>query len=324
MKTLSRACVSLAPTLAIATLSCSAPVRPAPGQLMVVLGSDMTPGRDFTELRMTVEDPRVSGVLENTWSFRALANGRFGGDTSLPATVAVVGVPGASGVVTTVRVEAKLGGDVRVARVARVIIPATGVQTLRMTTDWLCWDKLPLGEVAGAPVSCGDGRACVAGDCLLPEESSRDIVPFDEASVFGGASGARACFDVLRCFAGGTVVRPTAGSSSCSFVYPGNAAMLSVAVRMPGGLTRGYCASDGCLVPLDGGSTGGFSVGEGNVIELPLQVCRDPRGLEVVTSERCTPKRAEVPACGEWSSSGSGSDGNDPSFVLNLREAATR
>lgn len=324
MKTLSRALLPMLPLVAIATVSCSAPVSPAPGQLMVVLGSDMTPGRDFTELRMTVDDPRVSAMLENSWSFRPLANGRFGGDTALPATVAVVGIPGSRGVVTTIRVEAKLGGDVRVARVARVVIPESGVQTLRMTTDWLCWDTLPVGEVEGAPVSCPSGRACVGGDCVPVEDSEKDIVPFDEASVFGGAAGARTCFDVLRCFAGGTVVRPVLGDT-CAFTHEGNTANVSVAVRMPRGLTRGYCASDGCLVPLDRGSPSGFVVGEeGNVITVPSQVCRDPRSLELVTSERCTPKTADVPACGEWSSSGSGSDGNDPSFVLDLREAATR
>ncbi len=313
------------PTLAIATLSCSAPVTPAPGQLMVVLGSDMTPGRDFTELRMTVEDPRVSGVLENSWTFRTLANGRFGGDTALPATVAVVGVPGSRGVVTTVRVEAKLEGAVRVARVARVVIPESGVQTLRMTTDWLCWDKLPVDEVDGAPVSCPAGRACVAGACVKPEDSQKELVPFDEASVFGGTADSRTCFDVLRCFAGGTVVRPAlTNPETCAFVYGGNAGNVSVAVRMPSAVTRGYCARDGCLLPLDRGTAGGFVVAEGNAIVLPLAVCTHARGLEVVTSERCGPKVQAVPACGEWSSSAGDHDGNDPNFVLDLREAAAR
>lgn len=318
----SRFALSLFGLAAPLVVACSASVTPAPGQLMVVLGTDMTPGRDFTLLRMTVDDPRVSTVLENSWAFRSVGNGRFAGDTTLPATVAIVGVPGAGGVVTKIRVEAILDRAVRVVREANVVIPQSGVHTLRMTVDWLCWDRLPASISTNGPLVCPEEKTCESGTCESSSVAESDLTPFDAAQVFGGDAGAGACFDVLRCFRGGTVVRPSNVSQRCSIPLAGDASRLNVAVRMPPAVTRGFCGKDACLVPLDRGA-GGWTV-DGASIVLPPAVCTDVRALEVVTTTACAPKGPELPACGEWSSATGGNDGNDPTFTLDLREAVPR
>ena len=73
-------------------IGCGGNVLPAPGQLMVVLSTDMTPGKDFDEVVLSVSDPRVQGTPSTTMRFR-YTNGVVSGD-QLPATVAIIGITG--------------------------------------------------------------------------------------------------------------------------------------------------------------------------------------------------------------------------------------
>jgi len=310
--------------VAASALGCGANTLPAPGQVMVVLGTDMTPGRDFDELKVIVRDARVSGDLSFDWRFRAAESGKYEGDLKLPATVAVVGIPGSTGFVTTIRVEASLREEVRVVREARVVIPQSGVQMLRMGVDWLCWDLLPEGTsgAAGA-TACAGEATCTGGDCTVSAADSTASLPaWDANAVFGDAdSGIRgdACFQVLGCFAIAHTIEPAlGGDSACRFPYSGSAESLNVGVALPPDAGRGFCAKNACIVPLDRDTVGGWSLADG-VITVPRRLCTDHRTLAV--SHDCPTKTEAQPPCAEWSSVGFSPAGNIPAFTLQLTPA---
>lgn len=304
---------------------CSGSVLPAPGQIMLVLATDMTPGRDFDTLVVRVADPSLSDEIFYDWRFRAAGGGRFEGDVQLPSTVAVVRRSQGTGAVTTIRVQASLGGVPRVVREARVVIPSSGVQMLRMSLDWLCWDMMPSGTTGAANgLTCAVGSACNAGECAASDADREALTPWDQAMVFGDAdAGLRggACFQVLGCFVRGSTVSPVLDASgACFFPYAGPAETLNVAIALPPSAQRGFCAKDACLVPLDRGAAGGWVLDGGRII-VPRRVCTDGRLLAVSTA--CASKIATQPPCAEWSSVGLSPGANDEGLTLGLRPAGT-
>lgn len=310
-----------------AAAGCSANVLPAPGQVMLVLATDMTPGRDFDTIVVRVADPTLSSELLYDWRFRAAAGGRFEGDLALPATVAVVRQTPGSGAVTTIRVEARLGGVPRVVREARVVVPSSGIQMLRMSLDWICWDMMPTGTTGAADgLTCAEGASCNGGACTASDADSDALSPWDPAMAFGSSSsttGTRggACFEVLGCFQGGFTVTPILDRrGTCSFGFTGDANRLNVAVALPPTPPRGFCARDACLVPLDQGGASGWRLEEGRVV-VPRRVCTDGRTLAFSTS--CDAKTAAKPPCAEWSSVGLSPGANDDALTLGLRPAGT-
>jgi hypothetical protein len=309
--------------LAATLAGCSANVIPAPGQLMVVLGTDLTPGRDFDTLAIRVTNARVAGELYYDWRFRSRADGTFEGDLALPATVAVVAGERAGGP-TTIRVEARLGGTVRIVREARVIVPSSGVQMLRMSLDWLCWDMMPTGVAnANARETCAEGSACAAGACVSADADGSSLASWDSAMVFGSSgkdTAGGACFEVIGCFLRSAAVVPTVDPGGvCAFAYRGDGTNLNVAVALPPSYGRGFCAKDVCLVPLDrDASVGGWRLEAGRVV-VPRRVCTE--GLPLAVSTSCATKTESRPPCAEWSSVGVASSANAPAVTIDLRPA---
>jgi hypothetical protein len=310
---------------------CSGSVLPAPGQIMLVLATDMTPGRDFDTLVVRVADPSLSDEIFYDWRFRAAGGGRFEGDVQLPSTVAVVRRSQGTGAVTTIRVQASLGGVPRVVREARVVIPSSGVQMLRMSLDWLCWDMMPSGTTGAANgLTCPEGASCDGGACTASDSNAESLSAWDPAMVFGSSAGAtsgsaspsnrgEACFQVLGCFQGGFTVTPILDRrGTCSFPFSGSADRLNVAVALPPSPPRGFCAGDACVVPLDQGGASGWRLEEGRVV-VPRRVCTDGRTLAFSTS--CDAKTAAKAPCAEWSSVGVTPAANSDVFTLGLRPA---
>jgi hypothetical protein len=316
-----RSCLAVLGALA-AFAGCSANVLPAPGQVMLVLATDMTPGRDFDTLVVRVADPTLSSELLYDWRFRAAGGGRFEGDITLPSTVAIVRQTQASGAVTSVRVEARLAGVPRVVREASVVVPSSGIQMLRMSLDWLCWDMMPTGTTGAANgLTCAEGSSCTGGACTASSSDST-LATWDPAMVFG-EPGARdradGCFQVLGCFRGGFTVTPTLDrQGACSFAFAGSADQLNVAVALPPSPPRGFCARDACLVPMDQGGVSGWRLDAGRVV-VPRRVCTDGRTLAFSTS--CAPKTEAKPPCAEWSSVGLTPAANNDVITLGLQPA---
>ena len=307
-----------------ALVGCSANVTPAPGQVMLVLATDMTPGRDFDTIAVRVADPALSSELFYDWRFRAVGGGRFEGELSLPATVAIVRQSQGTGAVTSIRVEAWLAGVPRVVREARVVIPTSGVQMLRMSLDWICWDMVPAGTSGAAnALACADGLACAGGECAANSADSEALATWDEAMVFGdGRASTRgdACFQVLGCFVGGFSVTPILDRQGlCSFSFDGDPERLNVAVALPVAAQRGFCAQDACLVPLDKGEASGWRAESGRVV-VPRRLCTDGRQLAFSTA--CAPKTAAQPPCAEWSSVGLTPAANSDAVTLGLSPAS--
>jgi formylglycine-generating enzyme required for sulfatase activity len=304
--------VALGALVAALPLGCGAEVRPAAGQLMVAVSSDMLPGRDFDDVRVIVSDPRVSGEIVRGWRW-----GDGGTGARLPGTVAVVGIPDGSGAVTSVRVEGWQRGVLRVVREARVRVPEQGRALLRTPVEWSCLDVLPERLAPRDAVrTCRDGETCVGGRCVpIDEESAVTLPTYTDALVFGGGApdgAGGACFDVLGTFASARVYVPENVTGACGITRPSDGADVNVAVALgPGG--AGYCAPDACLVPLDRDAPGGWRRAGARLV-VPEAVC--DRGARVAVAAGAPSKTESVPPCSEWSSVGVGSGTSAQPIVL--------
>lgn len=304
--------VVLGAVAATLPLGCGAEVRPATGQLMISVSSDMLPGRDFDDVRVTVSDPRVSGEIVRGWRW-----GDGGAGARLPGTVAVIGIPDGSGAVTSVRVEGWQSGVLRVVREARVRVPDQGSVLLRTPVEWSCLDVLPDRLAPRDAVrTCRDGETCVGGRCVpIDEQSVLTLATYSDAIVFGGGApdgAGGACFDVLGTFASARVYVPENFTGACGITRPGDGADLNVAVALgPGG--AGYCAPDACLVPLDRDAPGGWRQVVARLV-VPEAVC--DRGARIAVATGARSKTEAVPPCSEWSSVGVGSGTSAEPIVL--------
>lgn len=299
---------------ALAALGCQGEVRPAAGQLMIAVSSDMRPGRDFDDVRVIVADPRVSGEVVRGWRWD-----EAGAGPKLPGTVAVVGIPDGSGTPTTVRIEGWQRGVLRVVREARLVLPASGNFLLRTPVEWACLDVLPRRLAASdAVLTCEDGQTCIGGKCVAIDQQEA-LPTYSAALVFGGgeANGAGGqCFDVLATFRDGRIYTPENFSGPCGITFGGDPATTNVAVALGAG-GAGFCAQDVCLVPLDRDDASGWSR-QGARLVLPRTVCERSARVAVVTGAPA--KTPAVPPCGEWSSVGVGT-GDRPNEVIDLQAA---
>jgi formylglycine-generating enzyme len=297
---------------ALAPLGCNGEIRPASGQLMIAVSSDMLPGRDFDDVRVVVNDPRVSGEIVRGWRW-----GEDGSGARLPGTVAVVGIPDGSGTPTSVRVEGWQRGVLRVVREARVVLPKTGNVLLRTPVEWSCLDILPRRLAPGdALVTCDDGQTCVGGRCVPIDTTDAESLPtYSSAIVFGGGEadgGGGTCVDVFATFANGRAYTPESFSGPCGITRPGDVSQLNVGVLLAPG-SAGYCAPDACIVPLDFGSATGWRQ-EGARIVVPSVVC--DRGARLALATGAPAKTESVPPCNEWSSVGQGTGASPDPIVL--------
>jgi hypothetical protein len=300
-----------AASAALAPLGCSAESTSAPGQLTVVLRTNMTPGRDFDALRMSVT--RAGAPTQSReWTWTVRPDGTVDGTMKFPSTVAVVDASG-SGAVVVIRVEASRAEEIRVVREARLALPSRGNQALPLLLDWFCLD--------GASRACAGESTCVAGTCDTPEVGTGELLSYDANLVFPDAGatgeGAAACFDVLATFANARTVTPTYDGQRCGFPWSRPTSTLNVAVRSDAA-TGGICGANACLVPLDAGTPSGWIASDTRV-EVPRAVCS--RGLALVTSTLAPSKRADQSVCGSWSSVGAGTSGPATTIVLDDADA---
>lgn len=288
---------------------CTAAVTPAPGQLTVVLRTNMKPGKDFDRLRLSVQ--REGGALQyRDWTWSLTSAGGVDGTMKFPSTVGIVGLSSSSALVT-VRVEATLRGAPRLARDARLYIPAQGNQMLPVLIDWLC-----MNDVAA---TCNGDTTCIAGTCAAPDVDSGSLMSFEPPLVFGGESQdtlAAGCFDVIGTFANAREVTPTSAGGTCSFPWSEDTSRLNVAARLPAN-SAGICTQNACLVALDEGSPSGWTASSGRVA-VPPSICA--RGVPLVVSTSARSKTEADAPCGSWSSVGS-SEGASTNTVITITPA---
>jgi hypothetical protein len=280
--------------------------KKAPGELVVAIDTDLTPGVDFDELQVEVVAPAGTSSFPPIKEF-----GQRSQPYSFPMTFALVS-NGDPSTKVQIRVAAGLstipGGHSAVGmplllREVTTTIPDDRVALLRVHLEWLCvgyakQNPAPDTYVEGnCPV---DGLTCVAGECVDFKLESSTFPDYDEALVFGGGhagAGDGTCFDTLGCFAGAVATTP---DPSCTIPMPsGERSKVNVGLvsaRCEGGV----CPYEGdrCVVPLDTASPGGWTE-IGGRIHLPPAACRKTSGVLVSTS--CATKTAGVPTCGPWS-----------------------
>jgi formylglycine-generating enzyme required for sulfatase activity len=306
-----RAAVAVAALVIVGAAGCEAERVPAPGQLTVVLRTNMTPGKDFDLLRFSVGRVGAASQFRDfRWTARA---DRIDGEMKFPSTVSVLGPAGEP---IAIRVEASRRGDVRLVREARLAVPSSGNLALPMLLDWSCLDLLPRGALdagvdggAGAGV-CDEGASCVDGECQSSVVAGGSLRSYDSASVFPDAGpGGSACFDVLAAFERASTVTPSLVDGVCGVPAPASLDRLNVAVAL-GPSSEGICSSNACLVPLDRDEPSGWRVqGAGTPaarIVVPRPVCA--RGRPLALAVGAPSKTSVTPVCGSWSSVGPGVD----------------
>jgi hypothetical protein len=280
--------LALATSCAAATPACTSASKPAPGEVIVVVTTDMAVPADIDTLRWTVTVVgQTTPVKSETHPLTA---------EGLPGTVAVVSGSQTAGPVL-VRLEGLHGGvngTVRVQREAQFTVPTKGSKALAMPLDWLCSDANP-----ATPCALG---TCVAGSCA-PSTVDASALP-DYAPVDGGA-----CFKTFDCFGPSAIVRETVpvldSSGRCVLtrdkwapvVDPANVALV-VDTSVAG--SYGACApGDVCLIPLQANSPEGWQpiADDGGItgVVLPDKVCSLDIGVRI--SGTCSPKVTGVPLC---------------------------
>ncbi|WP_438036252.1 hypothetical protein [Sorangium sp. So ce204] len=287
------------------------------GQLMVVFQTDMSLPKDIDTVRI---EATLDGSVVYDETFERLGTD---GSIRLPATLGFL-TPDDPSQSLRVRVIASRGGKdgVRLLREVLTTVPEGRTATLHMPIQFLCDGSAEverdeqgnaLRDAEGNVLvknSCPEGQSCVAGSCVPREVDSRALPDYEAVAVFGGGAGDGdgICFDTLKCFAGaasapvdleafaadGTVCRAAAPSGD-----------VNVALLTQGG---GICGESACFVPLDAESDAGFRVEEGNVLRLPVEVCRRAQsgklaGLAIAAAGegQCRRKGTDLPTCGPWS-----------------------
>jgi hypothetical protein len=274
---------------------------PAASGLMLVIDTDLAPGKDFDRLEVEVRPP--AGNVDYTKVFSEF--GQPGLPLSFPTTLAVVDRSrGAESV--TVRVSiGRAGLDVSpvgkplVLREIVTTMPTDRVALLRVHLEWLC-----IGTAGAKPDYveglCPEGETCLGGKCENWTIDSAALPTYHETDVFGGGSarGDGACFDTSACFESGVVSVP---DSQCSVARPtmGDA---NVALVIPEG-QGGICSGGTCLVGLEPNSPYGWWSAQER-LRLAPSVCASiaqKKVQAVVVSGTCPSKPASLPTCGPWS-----------------------
>jgi hypothetical protein len=283
----------------IAGAGCTDARKPAPGEVMLVVTTDMAVPADIDTLRVTVTlpgraNPAYSKVYPLTAGTFPATFAVWSGPETLGATPDAVGAPG----VALISLDALSGGASGVIRVHREAwltkVPAEGSKALAMPLDWLC-----LGANLAAP--CASGTTCVAGACepsLVDPSTLPDYVPLD-----GGP-----CFDTLGCFGTSIMTVPIEDPTLGCYVQLEKSAqltgpqMLNVALDVRTSVTGSYgaCFLHGpCRIPLEPNAPEGWRplYVDGGLagIGLPDAACR--LGVAVEVDGMCPPKAPETPIC---------------------------
>lgn len=284
--------------LAGAAPSCATP--PAPGEVMMVVETDMSLPKDVDYVKIEV---LVRGDVR---FFREFKKAGVDDELRIPASLGVI-VDADTDPTTpvTMRVTARQKSVPRVLTEVVTTIPSDRIAALRMPIQWLCWDLVKDDENGDARTTCpGEGQTCIAGSCVTNKVDSSKLDTFHEEDVFGGGTGKGdgSCFDVSPCFTGS--VDAPVDLTTCTIASTDD---VNVGIRVE---SAGICGPGGCFVVLDGKSALGWQAGPGGKLTLPKAVCDrissgDAGGVSVAkVTDACALKTNSLPTCGPWSSVG--------------------
>jgi formylglycine-generating enzyme required for sulfatase activity len=322
----------LALTLAAATAVGCASEAGVRGALMLVVDTNLVPGRDFDELRLR-EGAATQELVDFRYGIvegvpRALNGG------ALPWTYSVQS-EGPTPKERFVTLSAWKANVPVFARKVGFVIPEGTTRELRMTVEALCsgthlvvddsgLHEEPWARATGADAaSCDGSTTCLAGRCRSVHIDTETLPAFERSNVFGGAPGPSErgrCVDLFGCFAEGRAseripavwVVPRRTPVGCVIDMQSgipNADELTVAYEAEPG-TGGSCSESGCIAWLERASSLEAEPGwvqSGNRIVLPEALCDEPvRRVFVAreTSAACAGKSRSTPVCASWSSVG--------------------
>ncbi|WP_438032366.1 hypothetical protein [Sorangium sp. So ce204] len=271
----------------------------APGEIMVVVQTDMSVPKDIDWLRVEVK----SGDEVRFHKEYDLADPTQG--LKLPSTLALVAGADAAQP-AMIQVTAWKGSWPRVVREVATTVPGDRVAMLRLPVQWLCSNDRAQGEEAMH--NCEPGKTCINGECVtvapVAPESLDDYAP---ERVFGGnASPAHGrCFDVAECFERS---EPRAVDLGTCTLTAEDAVNIALSTE-----TDGICGPSGCFVALDAESALGWQWADepAGKRRLPKAACDRILGGESLAfavaaiTDACPLKTASLPVCGTWSSVGS-------------------
>lgn len=302
-----------ASALALGAACSSEDSEPQRGQLMIAISTDMSVPKDLDHVHVQVVLTRGPVVHDQTYWLEPAR----GGDTLLPATLAVVAGDKQNAPVE-VRVTGLLGSKARTFSKVQTTIPESRLAMLRVPVQWLCDGsaQLVVDDVYDSACSARDEAeySCVAGTCEPASVDVSSLPDFDPAAIFGGGEGPGdvlgECFDTTACFDGGGDVTP---DDDCAIdVDVPSGGELNVALKFPAddpasGESPGICSSKGCYVALDKDDRFGWRIDDTGAVLLPLAVCEAVRegaaeAVRVCYTHRS--KTAQFPSCGPWSSVG--------------------
>lgn len=277
--------------------SCATP--PAPGEVMMIVHTDMSLPKDVDTVIIEV---LVRGDHRFNQTYDRLGDSEFKIPASLGITIDADSDPTTP---VTLRVTAKQKGKARVLHEAVTTVPEDRVAALRLPIHWLCWDELEVDADGNATSTCPDGQTCVAGSCVDKKIDLSKLPTYDPADVFGGGTGkdnTGSCFDVSSCFTGS--VDAPVDMGTCTIHPTGD---VNVGIRVE---SAGICGPAGCFVALDANAEAGWQSNDDGTIQLPPAVCDriaegKASGISVAgVSSACPLKTDGLPTCGPWSSAG--------------------
>ena len=287
----------------LALFACAATACKAPGEVMMVVQTDMALPKDIDTVELKVSVPSQV-AFDTPFSPVGAASSLL-----IPASLAVdLGSNADTTTPVTFQVIGSQAHTLRIVLESVTTVPSSNVVTLAMPLQWLCLNQAQIDPSTSEPVStCPTGQTCVAGSCVDATVDSAKLPAYTAASIFGGGTGSNddgSCFDVTKCFTGS--IDTPVDTSGCTITPVGQ---VNVALRVE---TGGICSPAGCFVPLDANSPSGWQAGPNGTVQLPTAICTNPNlpagtvaGVSVsgVTSA-CPLKTGGLPPCGPWSSSG--------------------
>jgi hypothetical protein len=276
----------------------------APGEILLLVSSDLAIPTDADTLRVTVtRTGEKAPFLDDSYP--------LGGDAAvhLPGSVALVARDKSRGFVKvhTELLQAMPGAAnkaVRVQRDAELELPSAGVKQLPMPLDFLCAE-------GSLPSPCPAGQTCDVGQCV--EDKIADSAKLADSVAVPAAD----CFDVLGCFSeldGGNTTVPQQDvderrGCSVKTSQVGNAQDVNVAliVNTKAVGNYGVCDASGkCLIPLTYGPSGWQTLTDSSqrpiAIGFPDAICAELgtsiAGVAITpTSPTCPPKSASAILC---------------------------